>query len=73
MMPHSKKGNPNIDIGLAVLCALVNPDQTLSIRNISDVCCCHPNAIHRIEKRALEKLRKNYRMQCIAHDYDYCA
>lgn len=47
----------NIDIGLSVLCCVAQPGETLSDRDIAEVCDCARNSIYRIEKIALEKLR----------------
>jgi len=51
------KKNIDIDIGISVLCALMRPDESLSDRDIADVCGCSRNYIYEIEKRALKKIR----------------
>jgi len=52
--------NINIDIGLAVLCVLQQPGDTLTHQDIADVCECNLNSIHQIEQRALKKLREAF-------------
>lgn len=47
----------DIDVGLAVLCSLMRPGESLSDRDIAYVCNCSRNAIYIIEKRALRKMR----------------
>lgn len=51
--------NVNIDIGLDVLCIVSKPGETLSDRDIAEVCECSRNYIYELEKKALRKLRKN--------------
>jgi len=50
--------NINIDIGLSVLCAVQRPGETLTHKDIADVCLCNHNSIHQLEQRALKKLRE---------------
>lgn len=45
-----------IDLGLEVLCALPRTGP-VSCETIAEVCGCSPRTIHRIEERALAKLR----------------
>ncbi len=47
-----------IDLGLSVLCAIKQPGESLTCKDIADVCDCTPQAISNIEVRALAKLRK---------------
>jgi len=49
--------NVNIDIGLSVLCCVAKPGETLTDRDIAEVCGCARNSIYQIEKKALNKLR----------------
>ncbi|WP_299072828.1 hypothetical protein [uncultured Paraglaciecola sp.] len=50
--------NPNIDVGLGVLCAISASEQTLSCADIAEVCSCSRSAISRIENRALRKAKQ---------------
>jgi DNA-directed RNA polymerase sigma subunit (sigma70/sigma32) len=56
-MTIPSRQRPNIALGLAVLSTVNTGGQALSLRDIAEVCECHPQAIHDIEKRALRKLR----------------
>lgn len=49
--------NPNIDLGLSVLCAMSIPGDSLTQSEIAHVCDCSRDAIYKIEKRALKKAR----------------
>lgn len=50
--------NINIDIGLDVLCIVSKPGETLSDRDIADICECSRNYIYELEKCALKKVKK---------------
>jgi len=58
MRTNAHSQNPNIDVGLAVLCATASADETLTSKDIADVCECSRNAIWKIEKRALRKAKE---------------
>ncbi|MCB1733672.1 MAG: hypothetical protein H6981_01380 [Gammaproteobacteria bacterium] len=53
----SPEKHRDIDLGLSVLCAVARPGQTLSCRDIADVCGCSHQAIYYMEKHAREKIR----------------
>ena len=52
-----------LDVGLTALCENAKPQQTLTIRDIADVCGCSHGTIFKIEKVALEKLKRNPKTQ----------
>jgi hypothetical protein len=52
--------NPEIDVGLEILSRLAAPGDTLTLREIADVCGCHPQNIAYIENRALKKLHGQF-------------
>ncbi len=56
-MTIPSRQRPSIALGLAVLTSVNREHKPLSLREIADVCECHPQAIHDIERRALQKLR----------------
>jgi transcriptional regulator len=56
MKPQIK--NPNIDIGLSVLCAIASRGETLDQVQIAEVCNCSRSAISRIERRAMRKAKE---------------
>ena len=56
-MTIPSRHRPNIAIGLAVLSVVNTGGQPLSLRDIADICECHPQAILDIERRAIRKLR----------------
>lgn len=47
----------DIDLGLAVLCAGVQPTYPMKLDEIAEVCGCSDESIRKIEKRALKKLK----------------
>lgn len=51
----------DVDLGLSVLCVVSQRDDTLSTKDIADVCGCSRNNIDEIEKRALKKLRAKFK------------
>ena len=51
--------NTDIDIGLAALTDNAGREQTLSSKDIAEVCNCTRSYIYELEKKALAKLRKN--------------
>lgn len=53
----SPEKHRDIDLGLSVLCAIARPGETLSCRDIADVCGCSFQAIYYMEKHAREKIR----------------
>lgn len=55
---NDKRRNPEIDIGLAALVDNAEPQQTLTTREIADVCGSTYRYIHYLERRALAKLRE---------------
>lgn len=57
MRTNTHKQNPNIDVGLAVLCSVAKAGETLTQKEISEICSCSRNAIFEIEKRALRKAK----------------
>ena len=52
-----RNNNPNVDIGLAVLCVVTPEGETMSQRDIAEVCNCSRALISRIEFHALEKAK----------------
>ncbi len=48
----------DIDIGLDALCKQAKPGQTLTQRQIADVCGCSKSAIYLIEKSAKAKIKR---------------
>lgn len=57
LVAKQRDNAPDIDLGLSVLCALAKPGQTLSLRDIAEVCDCSKQVIHCMEKAAMEKIR----------------
>ncbi len=62
---HAPKGI-EIDLGLAVSGATLPPGQIRDITEISRYCGCSKQLVHSIEKRAIEKIRKNLTDQGIS-------
>lgn len=60
----------DIDLALAVLCAVARPGETLEISEIAEVCGCHASTIGLNFKSAKAKLRDSVKLQQIASDYD---
>jgi len=54
-----QKVNKNIDITLSVLCAIATEDETMTFRDIADLCGCNKSYIQDLQRSALKKLRKN--------------
>ena len=48
-----------IDLGLSVLCSVAFPGQTLTTREIAEICGCDAANIKYTQTKALKKLRKN--------------
>ena len=53
--PHITK---KIDLHLAVLCAVKQPDETLTCADIAEICECSVQLISRIQIEALAKLKR---------------
>ena len=53
----------DIDIGLALLVKHKKPGQTLTKKDIADVCNCTASAIYQIEAKAINKLKRKRRMR----------
>ena len=49
--------NKNIDMKLSVLCAVMERDDTMTLREIADFCECRNSYICDVEKKALEKIK----------------
>lgn len=60
----------DIDIGLAVLCAVTPPGVTLSQGEIADVCGCTRNRIYEIERDAVRKLKSAPKLRAHAEDLE---
>lgn len=58
---HARPRCPNIDVGLAVICAVTPKATCWALRDIAEVCGCTFQAIQRIEKKALTKMRTRIR------------
>lgn len=52
-----KKQNNNIDLGLAILCSVAKKHQTITHKDIADVCDCSPQYVSHLERSALAKLK----------------
>lgn len=61
-------GNKNADIGLSVLLAVRMPGETLTQREIADICGCSRTTIFNIEKSALKKIRQYFKRRGITED-----
>lgn len=48
-----------IDLSLAVICAVAKRDETLNNAEIAELCGCSHTLISRIARTAIEKLRGN--------------
>ena len=57
----------NVDLGLSVLCVTAEQGQTLTFKDIADVCECNKTLIQAIQKSALDKLKA----QPILQDHFY--
>lgn len=62
----------DIDIGLTVLCSVARNGDTLSNREIADVCGCDHSYISHITRAALKKLAKEPIMQQNHRDIAQC-
>ncbi len=49
--------NPNIELGLSILCILMKEGDTMTYRDIGDVCECSYQTIHNIERQAMQKVK----------------
>ena len=58
-----KSAKISVDIGLAVCCAVRQEGETLSQKDIAEICECSRSLIFDIEKRALSKLKRNRTMK----------
>lgn len=47
-----------IDLGLAVIAAVRRPGESLTLRDMAEICGCSKSAIWLIERAALNKLRR---------------
>ena len=54
---HDRRLKDSIDLGLAVLAAVMRRGDSLTCRDIADVCECSKSLIQQIEKSALRKVR----------------
>lgn len=61
----------NIDIGLAVLCALAKPGQTMTQEDIAEVCGCPRSRIDYLQRKAMRNLKSSHQCQQIAIDFGY--
>lgn len=61
--------NPDIDLGLSVLCALAEDGQTLTFREMAEVCDCSPQLLHNASVSAIKKLKRHPVMREIAELY----
>lgn len=68
-MPNQNK-NTDIDVGLSVLCVLAEYGQTLTNKQIADVCGCNDSYIGEISKRALNKLKNNSQSTQLLEHYN---
>ena len=50
--------NNEVDIALHALCIHAAPGQTMTYREMADVCGCSPQLLDNIAQRALSKLRR---------------
>ena len=57
-MGSGRLPNNNIDLGLSVLCSLMRSGDSLSHRDIAEVCGCTHQYINNIEINAMAKLRE---------------
>ena len=72
---HKGSSKNSIDIGLAVLDIVNRSDEmadrrpnTLTHRDLAEVCECHPRSIQQIEQRTLKKLLARFREYGITDD-----
>jgi DNA-directed RNA polymerase specialized sigma subunit len=47
-----------IDLGLAIIAAVRRPGESLTLRDMAEICGCSKSAIWLIERAALKKLRR---------------
>lgn len=66
----STRGKIDIDVGLAVMCAVIPPGVTFSQGEIADVVGCSRNRIYEIERSGVNKLRNNPRLRAFAEDLE---
>ena len=52
-----------LDCALDVIATVMLPGETLGQREIADICGCSRSLIHQIEKKALRKIRFQFRKQ----------
>lgn len=53
----SQNKNSAIDLGLAVLCVVLEPGETMPLADVADVCSCSKDSIYQIERRVIKKVR----------------
>ena len=51
------KTKHSIDLGLSVLCAMATRDQTLSFRDMAEVCDCTPETLRSSYNSGIKKLK----------------
>jgi len=61
-------GDKDIDIGLSVCLAVRRPGETLSLRDIAHICGYSRTSVFNVEKRALNKLRRELKRRNITED-----
>jgi len=57
------EANHGIDVGLAALCRIARPHQTLTSLEISKVCGCERSRIDQIARSGLKKLKRNLKKE----------
>jgi len=68
-MREGNKRNPNIDLVLSVLCCIAEDGETLSFREMGELCGCSPQLLHNESTRAIKKLKRHPMMREIAELY----
>lgn len=60
--------NKEIDVGLSVLCILAEDGQTLTFKDMAEVCGCTPQLLSNTFERALKKMRNNPKVRELVKD-----
>ncbi len=60
---------PDIDLALSVLCSTAQYGQTLTLKDIAEVCDCSPMRIQQIQTKAIAKLRHSAKLKTVLEDW----
>jgi len=58
-LPANENKNTDIDVTLAVICAIAKEGETMTFTDMAELCGCNPSYIQKLYAKAMKKLRKN--------------